>query len=102
LLKSQNLSVEMIGSQELNDRIEQGIALTDADIIVSATGRRKLVTGELIKAGAIVVDVGEPQGDVDLASVLSKASVVTPVPGGVGPMTVVCLMENAIKLVSAT
>jgi methylenetetrahydrofolate dehydrogenase (NADP+)/methenyltetrahydrofolate cyclohydrolase len=100
LLKSKHLKVEMIGSQELKQRIEQGIALTDADIIVSATGRRKLVTGELIKAGAIIIDVGEPQGDVDLASVLGKARAVTPVPGGVGPMTVVSLMENAVKLIS--
>jgi methylenetetrahydrofolate dehydrogenase (NADP+)/methenyltetrahydrofolate cyclohydrolase len=99
LLKSKKLAVEMIGSQQLNDRIEQGISLTDADIIISATGRRKLVKGELIKEGAIIIDVGEPQGDVDLSSVLGKARAVTPVPGGVGPMTVVSLMENALKLI---
>ncbi len=101
LLQANNLNSEIIGSSQLNDRIEQGIALTDADIIVSATGRTKLVTGELIKENSIVIDVGEPQGDVDAASVLGKALVLTPVPGGVGPMTVVSLMENALDLVSA-
>ncbi|MFH2118764.1 MAG: tetrahydrofolate dehydrogenase/cyclohydrolase catalytic domain-containing protein [Candidatus Paceibacterota bacterium] len=98
LLKSKKLSVEMIGSQELSKRIEQKVFLKDADLIISATGRRKLVTDELIKTGAVIIDVGEPQGDVDLASVLDKSSAVTPVPGGVGPMTVICLLENTIEL----
>ena len=88
----------MIGSQELSKRIEQKVFLTDADLIISATGRRKLVTGALIKTGAVIIDVGEPQGDVDLTSVLNKAKAVTPVPGGVGPMTVICLLENTIEL----
>jgi methylenetetrahydrofolate dehydrogenase (NADP+)/methenyltetrahydrofolate cyclohydrolase len=98
LLQSNNCSAEMIGSQELLERIEQGKSLFDADVIVTATGRRNLITGKLIKAGAVVIDVGEPQGDVDLQSVLGKASALTPVPGGVGPMTVISLMENAVKL----
>jgi len=100
LLKSKKLSVEMIGSQELNERIEQKIFLVDADLIISATGRIKLITGKLIKKGAVIIDVGEPQGDVDFSSVIHKASAITPVPGGVGPMTVICLMENAIKLLA--
>ena len=99
LLQSKNIPSEMIGSAELKQRIEQGIALTDADIVVSATGRRKLVTGEMIEAGAVVIDVGEPQGDVDFTSVAAKAKALSPVPGGVGPMTVVSLMENAIDLI---
>lgn len=101
LLKSENCLVEMIGSSELNKRIEQGILLTDADVIVSATGRRNLVTGEMIKSGTVVIDVGEPKGDVEFSSVVNKASVITPVPGGVGPMTVVSLMENAVQLGAA-
>jgi methylenetetrahydrofolate dehydrogenase (NADP+)/methenyltetrahydrofolate cyclohydrolase len=98
LLTSENCWVEMIGSSELNQKIEQGISLTDADVIISATGRRNLVTGEMIKPGAVVIDVGEPKGDVESASVIDKASILTPVPGGVGPMTVVSLMENAVEL----
>lgn len=98
LLQSENLPVEMIGSSELKKRIEQKVFLHDADIIVSATGRSKLITGEMVKDGAVVIDAGEPQGDVDFESVAKKASVITPVPGGVGPMTVVSLMENAITL----
>lgn len=99
LLQAEKISSEMIGSQELKTRIEQGIYLTDADVVVTATGRRKLVTGELIKEGAVVIDVGEPVGDVDLDSVMNKAKAVTPVPGGVGPMTVISLLENATDLV---
>lgn len=99
LLKSKNLSVEMIGSSELNMRIEQKIFLHDADIIVSATGRRKLITADLVKEGSVVIDAGEPQGDVDFANVALKARALTPVPGGVGPMTVISLMENAVSLV---
>lgn len=98
VLQSENCSVEMIGSWELNERIEQKKYLLDADIIVSATGRTKLVTANLLKDGAVVIDAGEPKGDVDFEEVAKKAKAITPVPGGVGPMTVVSLMENAINL----
>ena len=74
-----------------------------ADILVVAIGRAKFVTGDMVKDGAAVIDVGMDRdengklcGDVDFASVEPKASVITPVPGGVGPMTICCLMENAI------
>lgn len=72
-----------------------------ADLIVSATGVVKLLTGDMVKEGVVVVDVGAKKvnnkivGDVDFDSVAPKASKITPVPGGVGPMTVICLMENA-------
>lgn len=98
ILSSKKCKVEIIGSQELNKRIEQGNNLKDADVIVTATGRKNLITGDLIKDGVVVIDVGEPHGDVDTASVIGKARAITPVPGGVGPMTVVSLMENAIYL----
>ena len=75
-----------------------------ADILVVAIGRPKFITGEMVKEGAAVIDVGMDRdengnlcGDVDFASVEPKASVITPVPGGVGPMTICCLMENTIK-----
>ncbi|MFZ5437584.1 MAG: tetrahydrofolate dehydrogenase/cyclohydrolase catalytic domain-containing protein [Patescibacteria group bacterium] len=98
ILSAKKCKVEIIGSQELNQRIEQGNNLKDADVIVTATGRKNLITGDLIKDGVVVIDVGEPYGDVDTASVIGKARAITPVPGGVGPMTVISLMENAIYL----
>lgn len=77
----------------------------EADILVVAIGKAKFVDGSMVKDGAVVIDVGmdiDPDtgklcGDVDFASVEPKASVVTPVPGGVGPMTICCLMENTIE-----
>lgn len=74
-----------------------------ADILVAAVGRPKFVTGDMVKEGAVVIDVGMDRdeagnlcGDVDFVSVEPKASLITPVPGGVGPMTICCLMENTI------
>jgi len=55
----------------------------------------------LLKAGVALIDVGEPKGDVDFQSVADKASFITPVPGGVGPMTVISLMENCVTLAEA-
>lgn len=76
----------------------------NADILVAAVGRAKMVKGEWIKNGAIVIDVGINRldtgklcGDVDYDSALDKAGAITPVPGGVGPMTIACLLANTIK-----
>ncbi len=76
-----------------------------ADILVVAIGKPKFITADMVAEGTVVVDVGvnrDPAtgrlcGDVDYAAVESKASVITPVPGGVGPMTICCLMENTIE-----
>jgi methylenetetrahydrofolate dehydrogenase (NADP+)/methenyltetrahydrofolate cyclohydrolase len=71
-----------------------------ADILVSAAGKPHIITQDMVKPGAVVVDVGINQlggklvGDVDFASVKEIASAITPVPGGVGPMTIAALMEN--------
>ncbi|HET7099134.1 MAG TPA: bifunctional 5,10-methylenetetrahydrofolate dehydrogenase/5,10-methenyltetrahydrofolate cyclohydrolase [Patescibacteria group bacterium] len=67
-----------------------------ADILVSATGQAGLITEDMIKSDATVIDVGSPVGNVDL-DLKSKASFVTPVPGGVGPVTISCLLENLIE-----
>lgn len=76
----------------------------DADIIITALGRPKFLTGEMIKEGAILIDVGTTRledstivGDVDFESVSQKASWLTPVPGGVGPMTVAMLLKNVLE-----
>jgi len=75
-----------------------------ADIVCSATGRIGLVRGDMIKKGAVVVDIGINMlqdgaitGDVDYESVSGKASLITPVPGGVGPVTIAMLLENTIR-----
>lgn len=77
----------------------------EADILIVAAGRPKMVTADMIKPGAIVIDVGmdrDPQtgklcGDVDFEEVSKVAGAITPVPGGVGPMTIACLMENTVE-----
>lgn len=76
----------------------------DADILVVAAGSQNLVTGDMVKPGAVVIDVGigrnaegKLAGDVEFASASERASFITPVPGGVGPMTITMLMENTIE-----
>lgn len=74
-----------------------------ADILVVAAGRQRLITGDMVKPGAVVIDVGMNRdengvlcGDVDFASVEPIAGYITPVPGGVGPMTITTLLQNTI------
>lgn len=75
-----------------------------ADVVIVATGRRHTLTSDMVKEGAVVVDVGMNRneqgklcGDVDYEEVKEKASFITPVPGGVGPMTITELLENTIQ-----
>jgi methylenetetrahydrofolate dehydrogenase (NADP+)/methenyltetrahydrofolate cyclohydrolase len=80
-----------------------------ADILIVAAGKLKYITADMVKEGAVVIDVGENQigtsksgkrimrGDVDFEAVKEKASMITPVPGGVGPMTITMLMLNTLK-----
>jgi len=74
-----------------------------ADILVVATGRPEMITGDMIKEGATVIDVGINRledgrlvGDVEFASASEKAGYITPVPGGVGPMTIAILVANTV------
>ncbi len=78
-----------------------------ADILVVATGRPEMITGDMIKEGAAVIDVGINRlddgrlvGDVDFESVKEKAGYITPVPGGVGPMTITMLVANTVRAAS--
>ncbi len=98
-LKNLGYEVEMIGSKELTEKSNSGIFLKDKDVVISSTGHQHLITGDMVKEGVMVVDVGEPKPDVEFATVSSKASFITPVPGGVGPMTVISLLENAVEVV---
>ncbi len=75
-----------------------------ADILVAAVGKTKFITAEMVKDGAVVIDVGMDRdeygklcGDVDFENVKNKCSYITPVPGGVGPMTIATLMKNTLK-----
>ncbi|TFH11729.1 MAG: bifunctional 5,10-methylenetetrahydrofolate dehydrogenase/5,10-methenyltetrahydrofolate cyclohydrolase [Candidatus Thorarchaeota archaeon] len=78
-----------------------------ADVLVSAIGRRTsaddpfFISEEMVKEGAVVIDVATPFGDVDFEKVKEKATCVTPVPGGVGPMTIAMLLKNVVAAYSA-
>lgn len=86
------------------DTTDLAAATRTADILVVATGNAGLITGEMVKSGVVVIDVGINKsgagivGDVDYESVSRKVSAITPVPGGVGPMTVASLLENVYEL----
>lgn len=76
----------------------------EADILVVATGKPKMITGQMVKSGAVVIDVGINRlpdgklcGDVDFDEVKYKAGAITPVPGGVGPMTITMLLLNTLE-----
>ena len=75
----------------------------NADVLIVAAGHPNLITKDMVKEGVVVIDVGINKegnvlkGDVDFEGVSKKASLITPVPGGVGPMTVACLLKNVVK-----
>lgn len=100
LLLHQNATVTICHSRT-KDLAEK---TKNADILIAAVGKPNFITGDMIKEGAVVIDVGinriAPKklvGDVDFESAEKKASAITPVPGGVGPMTIAMLMKNTVK-----
>lgn len=103
LLLQQDASVTVLHSKSADLR---GYTQS-ADIIVAAVGQPGLLTGDMVKPGVTVIDVGMNRvngklvGDVDAASVAAKAAWLTPVPGGVGPMTVAMLLTNTLQLAQA-
>lgn len=99
-LLNKNATVTICHSKTQN--IEE--VVKEADIVIAALGKPKFVTADMIKEGAVVIDVGINRndegklvGDVDFENVEKKASYITPVPGGVGPMTIAMLMNNVVK-----
>jgi methylenetetrahydrofolate dehydrogenase (NADP+)/methenyltetrahydrofolate cyclohydrolase len=99
LLANANATVTMCHSRtaDLADEVRR------ADIVVAAIGRAELVRGDWIRPGAIVLDVGMNRtaagaliGDVEFAAAAERARAITPVPGGVGPMTIACLLDNTV------
>ncbi len=101
LLTDENATVTIAHSRTKN----LAEVTREAEILVVAIGRAKFVTADMVGDQAVVIDVGVNRdettgklcGDVDFAAIEPKASVITPVPGGVGPMTICCLMENTIE-----
>ena len=100
LLKNRNLKFTVLNSASINKEE----IIKNADIIVSGIGKGKYLTGDMVKDGVIIVDAGTSEeegsivGDVDFESMRSKASYITPVPGGVGPVTVAMLFMNVLKV----
>lgn len=99
LLLNENATVTICHSRT----VDLGSITSEADILVVAVGSPRLIKADMVKSGAVVIDVGINRledgslcGDVDFEEVGPKASVITPVPGGVGPMTICMLMENTI------
>ena len=97
-LQNQGFSVKMLTRDDVKQRLKSNKKFLDADIVISATGVKHLVNGEMVKEGVILVDVGEPLPDIDFESLQEKPAFITPVPGGVGPMTVVSLLQNCLDL----
>ncbi|MEG2001562.1 MAG: bifunctional methylenetetrahydrofolate dehydrogenase/methenyltetrahydrofolate cyclohydrolase FolD [Clostridia bacterium] len=99
LLLRENATVTICHSKTVNI----GQLTKQADILVVAIGKKEFVTGDMVKDGAIVIDVGMNRvdgklyGDVNFDEVSKKASYITPVPGGVGPMTITMLLKNTLK-----
>lgn len=100
LLLQQNATVTYCHSKT----VDLAMYTKQADIVIAAIGKAKFIDESFIKSGAVIIDVGMNRdengklcGDVDFESVLEKASFVTPVPGGVGPMTIAMLMENTLE-----
>ena len=99
LLTDQDATVTLLHSKSTNTEE----VLKQADVIVSAVGRVHLVTKDLVKSGAVIVDVGNTpdengklKGDVDFEAVKEVASAITPVPGGVGPLTITMVLNNTL------
>lgn len=100
LMLQKNATVTICHSRTKNLAEE----VSRADIVIAAIGRANFITADMVKEGAVVVDVGinrlesgKVTGDVDFEAVSEKASYITPVPGGVGPMTITMLMKNTLE-----
>src|SRR5262249_19145406 len=100
LLLARNATVTMCHTRTR----DLGAHCRRADILCVAAGRPRFITGDMIKEGAVVIDVGVNRldtgklaGDVDFESASKRAAAITPLPGGVGPMTIAMLMKNPLR-----
>jgi methylenetetrahydrofolate dehydrogenase (NADP+) / methenyltetrahydrofolate cyclohydrolase len=92
-LRAQNYEVIECNSKTLGLKEKT----LQANILISVTGVQNLIEEDMVSFGAIVIDVGSPKGDVEFAGVSKKAGFISPVPGGVGPITISCLLENLLS-----
>jgi methylenetetrahydrofolate dehydrogenase (NADP+)/methenyltetrahydrofolate cyclohydrolase len=97
LLLAANATVTMCHSRTR----DLGAVCRRADVLVAAVGVPGLVQGDWVKEGAVVIDVGSPAGDVEFESARERARLITPVPGGVGPMTIAMLLRNTLLAAQA-
>jgi len=102
LEKHATVTIAHSRTEDLADRVRE------SDIVIAAVGRANLVKGDWIKEGAVVIDVGINRlddgtltGDVDFEGAKERASHITPVPGGVGPMTIAMLLSNTVDAAEA-
>jgi len=98
-LMRQGMQVELFGKQEF---VQGKQEVWEADIVIAATGQAGLVTAEMLKQGVIAIDAGSPKPEISPAGLEEVAAFLSPVPGGVGPMTRVCLLENLLDLVQSS
>ena len=96
VLQQQGYTVELIGSKEFVKLQETNVGFSEYDVIVAATGNPGIITEQMIKPGAVVIDAGEPKAEFAFGSP-TQARFFTPVPGGVGPVTVISLLANALE-----
>jgi methylenetetrahydrofolate dehydrogenase (NADP+) / methenyltetrahydrofolate cyclohydrolase len=104
MLRQKNISADFFLAKDISSNLAK---IGQADIVVSAVGSPGLLSGEMVKEGAIIIDGGIEKvgdkvfGDVDFASTEAKEGFLTPVPGGVGPMTIACLLKNTYSAFKA-
>lgn len=104
LLKFRGLNPSIINSRTENSEE----IIKESDVIISGIGKGKYITGDMIKPGAVLIDAGTSEmnggivGDIDLESVQEVAGIVSPVPGGVGPVTIAMLLQNVLNVAKNT
>lgn len=92
--KLKSLDIEAIGI-DLGDALENKVS--DCDVVISATGNPKIIKSSWFTKGSVAIDVGFPDGDIDTTGSIENLKFLSPVPGGIGPLTIYFLMENLVK-----
>ena len=90
----QGKELEIIKADSKTENLK--LKIKNCDVVISVTGVPDLITADMVKSSAILIDVGSPKGDIE-KSAYDKAAFVSPVPGGVGPITISCLLENLVE-----
>ncbi len=88
----EEMGYEVVGADSKTKDLN--LKISKSDILISATGSPGIIKGKMVKEGSIVIDVGAPEGDVIKGDIIGKAGFLSPVPGGIGPVTIISLLEN--------